>query len=1512
MTDLIGNTIKGYEFRTLLGTGTFGAVYRAYQPVIGREVAVKVILPHFANRPEFIRLFETEAQLVARLEHPHIVPLFDYWREPDSAYIVMRLLPNSLRLALKEITFDPEIVVKIVEQLCSALSLFHQQDIVHRDIKPDNIMLDDSMNVYLSDFGLAKMLWDTTEPDDEGVTGSPPYMAPEQIRGEALTPQTDIYALGIIIYELLAGKHPYAGTKLSTMLAKHLKEELPPLPVFNAHQEPIPQNVNAIIARATAKEPHLRYKNVLEIAQDLRQAMLGNFDMDATMEMPVAIVKNPYKGLHPFEEIDSGDFYGRESIVGEILARLVETSETNRLLAIVGPSGSGKSSLVKAGVLPALRQGTLSDSERWYIASMTPGTNPFERLESALLSIASTSPDNLIHDLKTDPRGLVKAVNRLFEEDEGQIVLFIDQFEEIFTLVVDETIRNQFIQLLVKATLDSASRIRIILTLRADFYDRPLHYDEFGRIIQQQTQVVLPLSRNELERAIVMPSQRVGVRVDPKLVTSIVADVREEPGALPLLQYTLTELFERREGAEISISAYQDLGGVAGALATRAEEVFALLDADQRLISRQLFLRLVTLGEGTEDIRRRALRSELMSLVNDAEQLETILGLFGRHRLLSFDHDSTTREPTVEVAHEALIRVWQRLKNWVSESRNDVRQQRRLNELAEEWLNYYKDGSYLLHGLQLQQFEAWIEHSTIDLTEEELEYLQTSVDKRHEEERLETERLEHERRLEARARTFLRGLVVVISVALIISFVLAMLAFSERSEAQDARQEAEDNAHLSQTQAAIADTSARIAQTRADSLQSLSLTEAGEDAIQTNRFDVGLALILEANLIENAPLRSEQSIYDNAPNSASNVLRGHNNQVNAVAVNSDYILSGDSNGVIIVWDIETDEQISRFNLHSGKVQVIAISPDGRHALSGDDNNAVLYWDIQTGEVVYYLLRHEGDILDLAISPDGTWAVTASRDQTLIQWDLVNGTMLRQLTEGHTNRVTSVAISPDGEYLVSGSSDQKIILWDAERGNLLEEFTSHNDAIVDFAFSHDGTRFLSFSSDNTLVLWDAEKWTEIYRRSIPNVRLTSVAFSSNRDLAVLGSGSPFAGDDAANNLLMWDVNQGQQISAFRGHSLQITDVAFLPNDNYIVSASSDTSLRLWPVNPLPEYWDLTSHARITAFANYGDHILVATYSTAEQVLNETSSEEIYQFMLWQYNGTDETPTEIATFGQDYHSGEIHAVALTNKYMLSASEDRQLILWDLETLMPIHKLVGHTNQVNTIAFLPDGEHAISGSQDRTLILWDLATGEAIRTFEALHTNSIDGIAINAAGTQVISASADRSLIVWNIQTGESVLRLRGHNSGVVDVTFSRDGQTAFSASQDQSIIHWDLSTGQPITIYEGHSDRVEKVVLSDDQWKLLSISRDQTLGLWDLNTTLSEPVARVSYSQEVLIGASFVTNDIAIIASAEGEIALIPVSTEAFIQWLAENRYIYTLSCEERLTYLLEACPTDPVE
>src|SRR5690349_21134321 len=211
MDDLSGTNIKGYELRERIGSGGFGAVYRAHQTSVGREVAIKVILPHFANQPDFIRRFETEAQLVARLEHLHIIPLYDYWRDPDGAYLVMRWLKGgSLREALQNGAFTLESAVLLLDQISTGLAAAHRNHVIHRDLKPGNILLDEDGNAYLADFGVAKDIGvasGITEPD--AIIGSPDYLAPEQARNEPVTPATDIYSLGVVLYEILTGQHPF-------------------------------------------------------------------------------------------------------------------------------------------------------------------------------------------------------------------------------------------------------------------------------------------------------------------------------------------------------------------------------------------------------------------------------------------------------------------------------------------------------------------------------------------------------------------------------------------------------------------------------------------------------------------------------------------------------------------------------------------------------------------------------------------------------------------------------------------------------------------------------------------------------------------------------------------------------------------------------------------------------------------------------------------------------------------------------------------------------------------------------------------------------------------------------------------------------------------------------------------------------------------------------------------------------------------------------------------------------
>ncbi len=324
---------------------------------------------------------------------------------------------------------------------------------------------------------------------------------------------------------------------------------------------------------------------------------------------PVPEPTNPYKGLRAFQEADAPDFFGRAALAERLVARLAAPGPG--FLAVVGPSGSGKSSVVRAGLVPALRQGAMPP----VVANLVPGAQPWEELEAALLRVAVNPPASLREQLLADERGLLRAVKRVLPDDPAAwLLLVIDQFEEVFTLVADEALRADFLDSLAVAVAEPRSPLRVVVTLRADFYDRPLVYASYARLLGERTEVVGPLAPAELHEAIAGPAARAGLALEPGLAPTIIQDVGEQPGTLPLLQYALTELFERRAGRQLTLAAYRASGGVLGALGRRAEAIYSGLPAPEQETARQLFLRLVTLGEGTEDTRRRAHLAELTSL----------------------------------------------------------------------------------------------------------------------------------------------------------------------------------------------------------------------------------------------------------------------------------------------------------------------------------------------------------------------------------------------------------------------------------------------------------------------------------------------------------------------------------------------------------------------------------------------------------------------------------------------------------------------------------------------------------------------------------------------------------------------------------------------------------------------------------------------------------------------------------------------------------------------------------
>ena len=793
-----GRSIRGYELRQRLGDSADGTVFRAYQASPGREVALRVIPPSAANQPAFVKRFEASCQLLAEFTHPHIVGLYDYWRDPGGAYLAMPLMRGgTLEGSLERSVWRPPAALRLLDQIGSALGYAHRRGVTHGDVRASNVMLDEDGNGYLSDFVI-------------GGGG----MWPEQQAAQPIGPAADVCGLAVITCEMLTGTGPQH--------AAFTRIDLPP-------------GFGALIQRATDPNPDRRFEHVSDYLRALRQC----FGSDVVSTAPARSVpdaRNPFKGLRAFREIDSMDFFGRD----DLLRELIERVSNNGLTAVVGPSGSGKSSLVKAGLLPDLRRRGLGVGRDLVIAEMFPGAYPFEELESALMRVAVDRPAGLLAELSADDRGLLRVVKQILPDDGTDLLLVIDQFEELFALTADESVRQAFLANLTTVASDERHRVRVVVTLRADFFDRPLSYPAFGELLRSSmTTVTLP-GESSLSEAISEPARRVGLEIEPGLIPTILRDVADQPGALPLMQYALTELADHRNGNLLTIDTYRRTGGVVGALARRAEEIFSSLSAAGREAAREIFLRLVSVNDESDDTRRRVRRTELEGLGVDLRTLDSVIDAFGSFRLLSFDRDPITRGPTVEVSHEALIRAWPRFRQWIDERRDDLGAERRLESIVTEWVLGDHDPSFLISGGRLERYEQWIASSPVRLTADEREFIEASHT--------------HEQRRQEIATKRRRRLLAGVSTLAVVALAAAALAIVQRNRADDAaraaaqqtttaieaaaradslRGEAERSAALDQAQAAMARLSAQddpdlrilLALAEHDALEAMGLSD---------------------------------------------------------------------------------------------------------------------------------------------------------------------------------------------------------------------------------------------------------------------------------------------------------------------------------------------------------------------------------------------------------------------------------------------------------------------------------------------------------------------------------------------------------------------------------------------------------------------------------------------------------------------------------------------------------------
>lgn len=693
----LGRPLRGYRLLEEIGAGAFSVVWRGEQPSVRREVAIKQIRAELAAQPEFIRRFEAEAHLVARLEHPHIVPLIDYWRDPDSAYLVMRWLRGgTLERRLDDGSLTLDETLTLARQIGGALSTAHRHGIVHRDVKTANVLFDEQGNAFLGDFGIALHAAESAGPEAALSPGSPLYAAPEQIRRERLGPEADVFSLGVVIFECLTGSLPVPpNASVGELVELQLHTEYPALAELRSD---VPRGISDAVATATAKDPAARFPSIDEFLD----ALDGSTPVGAAEATvsgasgATADVNNPYVGLRAFDEVDTENFFGRDRLVTEMVARWNADSAASRCLVVVGPSGSGKSSVVRAGLIPALRNGAVGGSADWFTTTMVPGNDPFEALEVALLRVAVNPPASLLDQLRDGPRGIVRTVRRCLASDEDTLLLFVDQFEEVFVgrAAADA---DAFLHALTIAVEDPSSPLRLVVTLRADYYGRPLEHPAFAHLLTATAVDVAPLAADELERAIIEPATRAGARFESGLVARIAAEATGQPSPLPLLQFTLGELFDRSVQRVLTTAAYDEIGGLTGALALRADELYLNADDAGRTAIRTLFGRLIDPSGNSADLRRRV---AIGDLGRDAATAD-VIDRFVAARLQTLDRDPVTREPTVEVAHEALLREWPRLVRWLDEDLNLLRIAASIGTSTDAWIDGGRSDADLFRGDRL-------------------------------------------------------------------------------------------------------------------------------------------------------------------------------------------------------------------------------------------------------------------------------------------------------------------------------------------------------------------------------------------------------------------------------------------------------------------------------------------------------------------------------------------------------------------------------------------------------------------------------------------------------------------------------------------------------------------------------------------------------------------------------------------------------------------------------------------
>lgn len=1420
-----GAVIKHYEVIRLLGRGGMGEVHLARDTRLGRLVALKFLSE---TTPERAGRFVVEARATAQLAHESIVSLYDIDEHEGLPYMVLEYVSGrSLRELLKaraerlrdeaeseealpRVPLSPLRAVELMLPVVRALVRAHEAGIVHRDLKPANIMIADSGAVKVLDFGIAKLLRDEggearretksvrevevapADPwltRDGAVLGTMAFMAPEQWNVEGIDHRVDLWAVGIMLYEMVVGAHPLAPVTLTALTA--VIDFTTPMP---SAREARPElgKLGSIIDACLLKRREDRMGSARELLREL-EALLPSGRPSRGDDAC------PYTGLSAFQESDADRFFGRERAVLQAVTRLGDTP----LLAVVGPSGAGKSSFMRAGVIPALKRG----GEAWEAFVVRPGPHPLSALSELLLQSswqsatrdegeAEPSPVEAIALPEGGERGALSA--RLAREPgylgavlrararrkRERIALVVDQLEEAFTLVGAEE-REAFFRCLSGAADDAGSPLRVLVSLRADFLDRiATTQTRLLDLVGQGIVLLQPLDREGLKKVLVQPAEASELHFESEaLVEEMLDALVGTAGALPLLQFTASKLWEARDVSRrlFTEESYRRLGGVAGALASHADLVLDGMTQAEKDAARALLLRLVT----PERTRALVPLAELRALGEVAgADMSRVLGRLIDARLLTVGGGGA-EAGLVELVHESLMESWPTLHRWLEENEGDAAFMARLSSAALDWERSGHAEGLVWRGEAAEDAARWEARHRLEgrgaLAPREAAYLGAV------------------RALRQRARRMRQSAVGVVIAALVLvagstSYMAWKREIANRA-AEAAARAANAASLLASVQAARARDAARMA----------ALMKYPKDA--TTR----LALLREVESPTLPPRWMSEVRMALATPLARAIFEGHGDSVVSVAWSPDghRIASVQRGGLLRVWSADgKDEPHVLMGAQAGQSALAAWSPDGHRLAFGGPDNAVHIYDVDGQREQVAFRGNDRRVSSVAWSPDGLHVASSSEDET-VRVFCVDGSGDPLVLKGHTGGVNSVAYSPDGRHLASGSDDATVRVWSAEgRGDPLV-LKGHARSVNSVAWSPDGKRIASASDDATVRLWRSDGLGSPRLLEGHQGVVDAVAFCPE------GSRIASAGEDAT--VRVWPVSGGGETRIFTGHSAWTTALAFRPDGRALVSGSIDKTLRVWDLEAKALEASLTgSSGRMNTVAVSPDGALVASGGTDHRI------------RLWGVDGSSRVLID--------HPSWVLSVAFLSEGARLASVgdvDGAIRIWDTREGKLLHRLLptsGEEAILPAVAAHPDGSRVAVGGVDAKVRIYPVDGASAPLVLSG-HTGWVRSLSWHPDGGRLASSASDGMVRVWDTGGEGASLLLQGHEGPVWSIAYSHDGSRLASGGADRTLRIWRPGSGAPPLVLRGQADELRGVAWTKDDARIVTASLDGIVRLWN---------------------------------------------------------------------------------